>query len=104
VKQNEERKRFAEALTAQNLCYAQGFPIVRAAQKRIRLAFNFRDIANLARGCIHSSIFRLKTLLMHVDENHEALKTYLLSDYFAGRNGKQSRAGLRKAVVLAAQS
>jgi 6-phosphogluconate dehydrogenase len=76
--------------------------LLRAAQKEYDWAFNFSDIAKIWRGgCIIRASF-LQKIADAFDENHE-LENLLLSDYFADAMASK-QAGLRKAVVLAAQS
>lgn len=92
-----------EALYCAKICaYAQGFQIMRAAQKEYDWTLNFSDIAKIWRGgCIIRASF-LQKIADAFDHNHE-LENLLLSDYFADAMAKK-QSGLRKAVVLAAQS
>ena len=103
IEAEEVEKAIAEALYCAKICaYAQGFQLLRAAQKEYDWAFNFSDIAKIWRGgCIIRASF-LQKIADAFDENHE-LENLLLSDYFADAMASK-QAGLRKAVVLAAQS
>ncbi|WP_417527160.1 NADP-dependent phosphogluconate dehydrogenase [Marinomonas shanghaiensis] len=99
----EVEKAIEEALYCAKICaYAQGFQIMRAAQKEYDWTLNFSDIAKIWRGgCIIRASF-LQKIADAFDDNHE-LENLLLSDYFADAMANK-QAGLRKAVVLAAQS
>ncbi|SBS28294.1 6-phosphogluconate dehydrogenase, NADP(+)-dependent, decarboxylating [Marinomonas spartinae] len=96
-------KAIEEALYCAKICaYAQGFQIMRAAEKEYDWTFNFSDIAKIWRGgCIIRASF-LQRIADAFDGNRE-LENLLLNDYFADTMAKK-QAGLRKAVVLAAQS
>lgn len=99
----EVEKAIEEALYCAKICaYAQGFQLMRAAEKEYDWTFNFSDIAKIWRGgCIIRASF-LQRIADAFDGNR-ALENLLLSDYFADTMAKK-QAGLRKAVVLAAQS
>ncbi|GAB3476956.1 NADP-dependent phosphogluconate dehydrogenase [Marinomonas epiphytica] len=99
----EVEQAIEEALYCAKICaYAQGFQIMRAAQKEYDWTLNFTDIAKIWRGgCIIRASF-LQKIADAFTQNPD-LENLLLSDYFAdAMAGKQ--AGLRKAVVYAAQS
>jgi len=91
------------AYWAKICAYAQGFPIAFGCTKEYRLGINFSDIAKKfgAGGLHHSSIFLQK--IADAFDGNTSLKNLLLSDYFADAMASKE-AGLRKAVVLAAQS
>ncbi|MBJ7552838.1 NADP-dependent phosphogluconate dehydrogenase [Marinomonas spartinae] len=99
----EVEKAIEEALYCAKICaYAQGFQLMRAAEKEYDWTLNFSDIAKIWRGgCIIRASF-LQRIADAFDGNRE-LENLLLSDYFADTMAKK-QAGLRKAVVLAAQS
>ena len=99
----EVEKAIEEALYCAKICaYAQGFQLMRAAEKEYDWTLNFSDIAKIWRGgCIIRASF-LQRIADAFDGNRE-LENLLLSDYFADTMAKK-QGGLRKAVVLAAQS
>lgn len=92
-----------EALYCAKICaYAQGFQIMRAAQKEYDWTLNFSDIAKIWRGgCIIRASFLQK--IADAFTSTPELENLLLSDYFANAMAEK-QTGLRKAVVLAAQS
>ncbi|MCB5161598.1 NADP-dependent phosphogluconate dehydrogenase [Marinomonas algarum] len=96
-------KAIEEALYCAKICaYAQGFQLLRAAQAEYDWVLDFSTIAKIWRGgCIIRASF-LQKIADAFDENHE-LENLLLNDYFADAMDTK-QAGLRKAVVLAAQS
>ena len=96
-------KAIEDALYCAKICaYAQGFQLMRAAQKEYDWTFNFSDIAKIWRGgCIIRASF-LQKIADAFDGNRE-LENLLLSDFFADAMAKK-QGGLRQSVVLAAQS
>ncbi|WP_191600752.1 NADP-dependent phosphogluconate dehydrogenase [Marinomonas algicola] len=91
------------ALYCAKICaYAQGFQIMRAAQKEYNWSFNFSDIAKIWRGgCIIRASFLQKIATAFTEKPD--LENLLLADYFADTLADKQK-GLRQAVVLAAQS
>ncbi|MCC4274547.1 NADP-dependent phosphogluconate dehydrogenase [Marinomonas communis] len=91
------------ALYCAKICaYAQGFQIMRAAQKEYDWELNFIGIAKIWRGgCIIRASFLQK--IADAFENNHDLENLLLDEYFANAMAEKQK-GLRDAVVLAAQS
>lgn len=96
-------KAIEEALYCAKICaYSQGFQLMRAAEKEYDWKFNFTDIAKIWRGgCIIRASFLQKIADAFI-ENPE-LENLLLSNYFS-HSMAEKQGGLRKTVVLAAQS
>ncbi|SHG29382.1 6-phosphogluconate dehydrogenase [Marinomonas polaris DSM 16579] len=103
IEAEEVEKAIEEALYCAKICaYAQGFQLMRAAEKEYDWKFNFSDIAKIWRGgCIIRASFLQKIADAFIE--NPALENLLLSDYFADAMASK-QTGLRKAVVLAAQS
>jgi len=91
-----------DALYCSKICsYAQGFQLMREAQKEYNWKLNFGEIAQIFRGgCIIRAAFLQKiTEAFARDEN---LANLLLDPYFKGAIDK-AQANWRKVVALAAQ-
>ncbi|MCV2401447.1 NADP-dependent phosphogluconate dehydrogenase [Marinomonas sp. C2222] len=103
ISADDVEKAIEEALYCAKICaYAQGFQLMRAAQKEYDWKLNFTDIAKIWRGgCIIRASF-LQKIADAFTENPD-LENLLLSDYFADAMATK-QTSLRKAVVLAAQS
>jgi 6-phosphogluconate dehydrogenase len=99
----EVEEAIKQALFCAKICtYAQGFQIMRAAQVEYDWTLSFSDIAKIWRGgCIIRAGF-LQTIASAFEQN-PTLENLLLNDYFADTLEAQ-QTGLRKSVVLAAQS
>lgn len=92
-----------DALYCAKICaYAQGFQIMQAAQVEYNWKLNFVDIAKIWRGgCIIRASF-LQKIADSFTINPD-LDNLLLADYFSAQL-QEKQAGLRNAVVMAAQT
>jgi 6-phosphogluconate dehydrogenase len=91
-----------EALYASKICsYAQGFQLMREAQKEYNWELNFGEIAQIFRGgCIIRAAFLQK--ITEAFARDPELANLLLDPYFTGAINK-AQASWRKVVALAAQ-
>jgi len=91
-----------EALYASNICsYAQGFQLMREAQKEYNWELNFGEISQIFRGgCIIRAAFLQK--ITEAFARDPELANLLLDPYFTGAINK-AQASWRKVVALAAQ-
>jgi len=91
-----------EALYASKICsYAQGFQLMREAQKEYNWELNFGEISQIFRGgCIIRAAFLQK--ITEAFARDPELANLLLDPYFTGAINK-AQASWRKVVALAAQ-
>jgi 6-phosphogluconate dehydrogenase len=91
-----------DALYCSKICsYAQGFQLMRAAQKDYGWKFNFGDIAKIWRGgCIIRAAFLQKITDAYVRDPN--LANLLLDPYF-NKTFKSAQANWRKVIALAAE-
>src|SRR5205814_118881 len=92
-----------DALYCSKICaYAQGFQLMREAQKEYKWKLNFAEIASIWRGgCIIRARFLQK--ITDAYTNNGELVNLLLDPYF-NEQIKKSQTGLRKIVGLAANN
>ena len=99
-----DRQEYIQAIhdalyAAKIVSYAQGFVLLRAAEKEYGWEFNYGDIANMWRGgCIIRSKFlgNIRSAFL----NQPALSNLLLDDFFKGEIAK-TQAGWRKVAASA---
>jgi 6-phosphogluconate dehydrogenase len=91
-----------DALYCSKICsYAQGFQLMREAQKEYKWTLNFGSIAEIWRGgCIIRAIFLQK--ITEAYGRNPQLANLLLDPYFSG-TVKKAQENWRKVVALAAQ-
>jgi len=91
-----------EALYASKICsYAQGFQLMREAQKEYNWSLNFGEIAQIFRGgCIIRAAFLQKITEAYARDPE--LANLLLDPYFTGAINK-AQANWRKVIALAAE-
>ncbi len=91
-----------DALYCSKICsYAQGFQLMREAQKEYKWKLNFGEIAQIWRGgCIIRAVFLQK--ITEAYQRNPALANLLLDPYF-NKTVKNAQANWRKVVALAAE-
>ncbi|MGC9452159.1 MAG: NADP-dependent phosphogluconate dehydrogenase [Oceanipulchritudo sp.] len=92
-----------DALYCSKICsYAQGFQLMREAQKEYKWTLNFGEIAQIWRGgCIIRAVFLQK--ITEAYERDPQLANLLLDPYF-NKTIQQAQANWRKVVGVAAQA
>jgi len=91
-----------DALYCSKICsYAQGFQLMREAQKEYKWKLNFGEIAQIWRGgCIIRAVFLQK--ITEAYQRNPDLANLLLDPYF-NKTVKNAQANWRKVVALAAE-
>ena len=99
---NELVEAIRQALYASKICsYAQGFQLMRAAQKEYNWSLNFGEIAQIFRGgCIIRAAFLQK--ITEAFDRQPTLANLLLDPYFTDAINRAQN-NWRKVVALAAQ-
>ena len=91
-----------DALYCSKICsYAQGFQLMREAQKEYKWKLNFGEIAQIWRGgCIIRAVFLQK--ITEAYQRNPALANLLLDPYF-NKTVKNAQENWRRAVALASE-